>query len=303
MTAHSQPLPSELPARTRHARRPAPPRATPYVLALFGCLLLSGCGPSSTDLVQVDSEKEANHILTVLAAAAGESPDAAPIRGTKSGVEKQRRTVWQVRVPSKDVENARRVLLAHDLPKDRHPGLAGLAAGSGLIPSRTDERARLMDAIAGELKATIESIDGVVSARVHVVVPERDALAGPGEAPNATRASVVVQTSREKVLAVISRPPGEAAGSAPSPATRVDEVRVAEIVRDLVRNAVDGLDDKNLSVSVIPVTPVRAVEAPMTEWRDIASAARARAFEPKSLAVLFTAGIGLALVFFLVFRR
>ncbi len=297
MTAHPQ-----SPHRLTPARG-----ALALVLSALFTLLTAGCGSSTTDLIQVETEKEANHILTVLASASAGVTNADPIVGTKQALEKQRKTVWQVRVPSKDAENARRVLLAHDLPKDKHPGLSGLASSSGLIPSRTDERARLMDAIAGELQKTIESIDGVVSARVHVVVPEREALAGPDAAPSPTRASVIVQTTRERLRAVVSGPPAgsepEANAQIPAPRGRVDEVKTAEIVRELVRNAVDGLEDKNLSVSVIQVARVEAAAAPMTSWGDIISAARARAIEPRSLAVILTAGLALALVLFLLARR
>jgi type III secretion protein J len=51
------------------------------------------------------------------------------------------------------------------------------SVGQGsLIPSLQSEQARLLAGIAGDLERTLTSIDGVVSARVHLAVPAADPL-------------------------------------------------------------------------------------------------------------------------------
>jgi type III secretion protein J len=46
----------------------------------------------------------------------------------------------------------------------------------GFVSSPLEERARLMHALSQEIANTISSIDGVVMARVHLSVPEKDPL-------------------------------------------------------------------------------------------------------------------------------
>ena len=48
---------------------------------------------------------------------------------------------------------------------------------TGMVSSPSEERIRFMDAIAQDLSQTISMIDGVVDARVHVVLPENDPFA------------------------------------------------------------------------------------------------------------------------------
>ena len=58
-------------------------------------------------------------------------------------------------------------------PAGENPGiLQSLGAGS-MVPSRLAEHARLLSGISGELEQSLQAVDGVVSARVHLAAPER----------------------------------------------------------------------------------------------------------------------------------
>jgi type III secretory pathway lipoprotein EscJ len=75
-----------------------------------------------------------------------------------------------------------------ELPPRTTPGWAEALGHGAFIPSRTDERAKLLMATAGELQRSLLGIDDVISARVHLAVPERDALAAdaPSSPPTAS---------------------------------------------------------------------------------------------------------------------
>jgi type III secretion protein J len=61
-----------------------------------------------------------------------------------------------------------------------------------MVPSRLSEQAKLVTGTSGELERSLLSLDGVVSARVHLAVPPRDPLA-LGENPAPPSASVLLR--------------------------------------------------------------------------------------------------------------
>lgn len=75
---------------------------------------------------------------------------------------------WRVSVAREDVALALQAMREDDLP--RRPTSAGDSAGGkgALVPSEAAERAQLLAAIAAEVAATLESIEGVLAARVHL---------------------------------------------------------------------------------------------------------------------------------------
>lgn len=78
---------------------------------------------------------------------------------------------WRVTVAREDVARALLAMREDDLP--RRPTTGGdSASGKGaLVPSEAAERAQLLAVTAGELRATLESIEGVLAARVHLSDP------------------------------------------------------------------------------------------------------------------------------------
>lgn len=162
-------------------------------------------------------EPSANAILAAL--------DAHGLGGTKrkeGGAE----AGFEVLVDGRELGSALRVLSAEGLPRRDEPGVEETYASSGLVPTASEERARFLAATTGEIAATLERLDGVVDARVHVALPDaRDApLDGT---PASARASVLLRVRR---------------------GARIE----AESVRRLVAGAIEGLDPASVAVVVAP---------------------------------------------------
>src|SRR5207248_2761592 len=62
-------------------------------------------------------------------------------------------------------------------PRDRFVKLGEVFQKSGLVSSPTEERIRYMYALSQEIADTFMRIDGVLNARVHIVIPNNDPLA------------------------------------------------------------------------------------------------------------------------------
>lgn len=145
-------------------------------------LLLALCGCSvnvASDLAEI----EANRVMVTLnehGIAATKAPDPA-----KEGR-------FTVRIPEGDLSAAVAALQNEGLPGARSPGVLGALGEPGLVTSRSSEHARLMIGTAGELERSLTEVTGVLSARVHLAVPERDALAAPDSIQSAS-ASVLIR--------------------------------------------------------------------------------------------------------------
>lgn len=143
---------------TTRARTKTLVRMAPLLLAVA----LAGC---KVDLYSGLSEREANEILAILVRA---DLDVERVL-SKDGLN-------TVRVEKDGLATAVELLSARGYPKHKHATMADVFDGGGLIQSPTQERARYVFALGEELSRTISDIDGVVSARVHVVLPKSDPL-------------------------------------------------------------------------------------------------------------------------------
>ncbi|HWO08028.1 MAG TPA: hypothetical protein VNN80_01070, partial [Polyangiaceae bacterium] len=95
---------------------------------------------------------------------------------------------FSVDVGRGDASFALAVMAREELPPRASPGWSEALGQGSLIPSRADERAKLVMLTAGELERTLLGIEDVISARVHLAVPERDALSADGAARPPTAA-------------------------------------------------------------------------------------------------------------------
>jgi type III secretion protein J len=188
------------------------PRLSLPSIAACGACLLAGC---TATLESGLEESQANRILVVL--------DRAGIHATKDlergGGGAPR---FAVSVASDEVGAALVVLRDHALPNPDETGLSEVFGTGSLVPTPIEERARLAAGVAGELARSIETIDGVLDARVHVALPEQGLRALDAAEPPA-RASVLIRYRA-------ARPYDE-----PS-------------IRRLVAGAVDGLAETDVAV-------------------------------------------------------
>jgi type III secretion protein J len=145
---------------------------------------------------------------------------------------------FSVDVGRGDASFALAVMAREELPPRTDPGWSETLGQGSFIPSRSDERAKLLLATAGELQRSLLGISGVISARVHLAVPERDALDTDGPAPAPT-ASVLLKH-----------------GNATAPLSTLD-------IQRLVAGAVPGLDPA--SVVVVTKAVAEPVERKGTE--------------------------------------
>ncbi len=146
-------------------------------LLCLSALILAGCG-ESVELHRQLSEQEANEVIAELA----DKQIRAQKIPAKDGV--------VVRVRANDISRAVRTLEAAGLPKVARSTLGDIFRKEGVISTPLEERARYIYALSQELEATLSNIDGVIVARVHVVLPERVA---PGEPVQPASASVFIK--------------------------------------------------------------------------------------------------------------
>ncbi len=94
-----------------------------------------------------------------------------------------------------DVRRAIELMRNLGLPRTRRSGLAEVYGQASLVPSATEEKARFIKALGNDIERTLETIDGVVSARVHIVPPETDPLAAdPSKQRVSAQAGVLIKT-------------------------------------------------------------------------------------------------------------
>jgi type III secretion protein J len=123
-------------------------------------LLLVGCDdPLYSNL----DEREANEMLAILL----QHDIGADRTRAKDG------TVT-ISVSKSQLADAVTLLKERGYPRQRYASVADVFPGDSLISSPLQERARLNYALSQELSHTISDIDGVLSARVHIVLPEND---------------------------------------------------------------------------------------------------------------------------------
>ena len=207
------------PPRRRRAVPAIAPRAGRVLAAIAVVAALGGC--SGTELYSRLSERQANELVAAL--------QSAGIRSEKRGRDP---ATWSVEVARGDFARAVDTLRAAGLPREEFETLGQVFRKEGFVSSALEERARLIYGLSQELSNTLSTIDGVVVARVHLAVPERDPLA---DKPRPASASVMVKHR-----------PG------------VDMSRHIGQIKALVVNSVEGLSYDNVTVTLFPALDANA---------------------------------------------
>ena len=136
---------------------------------------------------------------------------------------------WNVMVAESRFAEAANLLDRKGLPRRAFNGVGEVFKKSGMVSSPSEERIRFMDALAQDLARTISGIDGVLDARVHIVLPENDPVAR-----NALPSSAAV--------ALRARYDADLTDYIPS-------------IKGLVKNAIEGLVFEKISVTVFQDPP------------------------------------------------
>ncbi|MFC4297783.1 type III secretion system inner membrane ring lipoprotein SctJ [Castellaniella hirudinis] len=187
-----------------------------WLLAALVLSVLTACS-SSVTLYSSASEGEANELLSVLLDA---GIHAEKISG-KEGV--------AVSVDGAQVARALDILRTRGLPRERFDGMGQIFRKEGLVSSPLEERARYIYALSQELTNTLSQMDGVLAARVHVVLPERGEI---GEAATPSTAAVFI---KHRV------------------GYSFDALRPQ--IRQLVTHAIPGLTEDRVSITLVSAQP------------------------------------------------
>jgi type III secretion protein J len=162
------------------------PRGEQAQAALLAALMLVATGCTTNILHGID-ERAANDAARALERA-GIGAEKLPEESGGAGAGAR----FTVRVARGDGARALDLLRALGLPREPRHGFSETYGQPSLIPTASEERARYVDALAGEIERTLESVDGVVSARVHLVLEETDPLAADAKPRAAARAAVLL---------------------------------------------------------------------------------------------------------------
>lgn len=139
------------------------------------------------------------------------------------------------------------ILSRHGLPRTRFSDLGDVFKKEGMVSSPTEEKARFLYARSQELSQTLTNIEGVLSARVHVVLPKKESPTSPLMPASA---SVFIRHRADEPF----------------------NVYVPKIKR-LVSNSIEGLTYETVAVALFPVdfgeqTSAPALQSAMGIWVD-----------------------------------
>jgi len=199
-----------------------------WLAALVLLLALAGC---KVALYSNLKEQEANEIVAALSA-----------EGIGAAKTKLEGSNWQVEVEEDRLSQALDVLRVQGLPAERYVSMGEVFQKQGLVSTPSEERMRYIYAMSQELSQTLRNVDGVVSARVHVVIPANDPLS---EKIRPSSAAVFIK----------HRPD-------------VDLRLLAPAVKDMVAHSIEGLTHDQVSLSLFEARRItgaagRAAGAPM----------------------------------------
>ena len=194
------------------------PRWVQRALVLLVALLLSAC---EAELYNNLDQRQANEMVATL---------------QQHGIPAQREAVkggqYTVVVDKARFADSIAILKEAGLPKQEFQTMGQVFKKDGLVSSPMQERAQMIFALSQELSRTVSEIDGVLSARVHLVLPENDPL----------RQQLVPSSASVFIRHRSNAPVGN----------------LVPQVKMLVANGVAGLSYDKVSVVLVPVDAQKA---------------------------------------------
>lgn len=204
-------------------------RKIQLLVAVTAAVLLCGC---EARIQQGLDERQANEIVSALLER-GYQP--------RKELEAGKKPTWSIVLDSDFSDDATRVLVELGLPREKQPTGADLLK-PGLVPSPNEELQLKVLGLQGDLARTLESVDGVIAARVHLVVSPP---ARPGQPPVTSKASAFIRVRAGKAVWMQSH---------------------RDELRQLLAGSVEGLVVENVTLvvnEVNAVVPARPMTSPM----------------------------------------
>lgn len=200
-----------------------------WLIFLCTLTILSGCGYE-----QLYSDLDEQQVNEMLALLLREDIDARKSRSDKA---------WALETVLDDLPLAMQKLKENGYPRDSYESLGDVFKKEGFVSSPLEERARLLYGLSQELSNTVSNIDGVIVARVHLAIPEQNALS---DKRSPSSASVFIK----------HRPGSQVA-------------KQTGAIKALVVNSVEGLPYDHVTVTFFPTdaAPAYPQTASAVSWQ------------------------------------
>jgi len=200
-------------------------RAIRFALLLACAVLVAGC---QQQLYSGLAERDCNEMMAAL---------------LQNGVSAQKKSVdggktWTLAVDDTQIVKAMEILRTRGLPATHYDDLGTLFKKDGLVSTPTEERVRFLYGVSQELADTLSHIDGVVVARVHIVLPNNDPLA---QTAKPSSASVFIKYRPDANLTTLTPQ-----------------------LKNLVVHSIEGLTYDKVSVTSVAADPVDLVSPPQS---------------------------------------
>ncbi|WP_144393341.1 type III secretion system inner membrane ring lipoprotein SctJ [Pleionea sediminis] len=190
------------------------------ISVLLVTLIVSAC---KVELYTGLGEQEGNEMLALLLS---EGISASKTNGKGNTI--------TLEVSESQLTQAMELLSQHSYPRQQYATINEVFPQGGLIQSEQAEKARYRYAMSQDLAATISNIDGVITARVHLVIPEKakgNKRLQMKETESA-KASVFIKHNQSATI----------------------EPYIPQI-KTMVANAVPELNYENITIAVFPSMP------------------------------------------------
>ncbi|WP_413662001.1 type III secretion system inner membrane ring lipoprotein SctJ [Microbulbifer sp. CNSA002] len=188
------------------------------ILLIVVCVLVSSC---KVDLYTGLEEQEGNEMLALLLSEGVSASKAAGKGGSIT-----------LLVEESQLTQAVELLSRHSFPRKKYATINEVFPQGGLIQSPMADSARYTFAMSQDIASTLSNIDGVLTAKVHLVLPAEDGSKNSkSNTKTMVKASVFIKyDSRVAMKSYIPQ------------------------IKAMVANSVDQLDYENVAVVIFPGT-------------------------------------------------
>ncbi len=192
-------------------------------IILTTALVLAGC--AKVVLYSNLHEKEVNQMMAILLSRNIEAEKIA-----------LKDNMWQIDVSQAQMAQAVEVLSSYGYPTDQYQSIGEVFKKNSLVSSPSEERIRFMYALSQSVAETLSQIDGVLTARVHVVLQNNDPLS---DIKTLSSASVFIRYRRGSGVEAL-----------------------ASQIKRLVANSIEGLNYDKISLIFVPAETNQGVVMP-----------------------------------------